>query len=269
MEKGVVQALHFQIESDVGRRDPAQGRRPVHGPVQFHRLRGQRLEPGEQLVPQRLEQIVPGGEVEIEGSLGRPGLSDDILDPDAIGAPPDLINVAGQNWGLTAISPTALAALKRFALVARAIKVSPLSTVATAAVREAADGAEFQAEVERETGLRLHVIDGEEEARLSAQGVLLGWPEAEGVICDIGGSSMELAEVGGGKVGKRLSTPLGPFRLQGIAGGSKGMRRYLRQALTEAAGSIARDSVSSTPISSLTRIRSHIARFSVWSGCDG
>ena len=132
----------------------------------------------------------------------------------------------------------ALAALKRFALVARAIKVSPLSTVATAAVREAADGAEFQAEVERETGLRLHVIDGEEEARLSAQGVLLGWPEAEGVICDIGGSSMELAEVGGGKVGKRLSTPLGPFRLQGIAGGSKGMRRYLRQALTEAAGKL-------------------------------
>ena len=31
-------------------------------------------------------------------------------------------------------------------------------------------------------------IDGEEEARLSAQGVLLGWPGAYGMVCDIGGS---------------------------------------------------------------------------------
>jgi exopolyphosphatase/guanosine-5'-triphosphate,3'-diphosphate pyrophosphatase len=129
----------------------------------------------------------------------------------------------------------ALAAMKRFALIARAMKVAPLLTVATAAVREAEDGAEFQAEVEGATGLRLRVIDGEEEARLSAQGVLLGWPEADGIICDIGGSSMELAEVGGGKVGRRLSTPLGPFRLQGLEGGRKGLRKHVHEALEQAA----------------------------------
>ncbi len=128
----------------------------------------------------------------------------------------------------------AIAALRRFAALAKALKVAPLTTVATAAVREAEDGPEFQLEAEAETGLKFRVIDGEEEARLSAQGVLLGWPEAEGIICDIGGSSMELAEVGGGKVGRRLSTPLGPFRLQGIEGGKKGLKTHIRDVLSKA-----------------------------------
>ena len=43
--------------------------------------------------------------------------------------------------------------------------------------------------------MKVWVIDGEEEARLSAQGVLLGWPGAYGLVSDIGGSSMELAEL--------------------------------------------------------------------------
>ena len=74
----------------------------------------------------------------------------------------------------------ALAALRRFALLAEGMDIAPLTVVATAAMREAEDGPEFQAEVLRETGLRLWVIDGDEEARLSAQGVLLGWPDAQG-----------------------------------------------------------------------------------------
>ncbi|MDM7459218.1 MAG: Ppx/GppA family phosphatase [Paracoccus sp. (in: a-proteobacteria)] len=113
----------------------------------------------------------------------------------------------------------ALSALRRFAALARGMEIEPLSCVATAAVREAEDGPAFQERVEGETGLRLHVVDGREEARLSAQGVLLGWPEARGLVCDIGGNSMELAEVGEGKVGRRATSPLGPFRLQQIAKG--------------------------------------------------
>ncbi|MFN3525433.1 MAG: Ppx/GppA family phosphatase [Paracoccus sp. (in: a-proteobacteria)] len=108
------------------------------------------------------------------------------------------------------------AALRRFAALARSMNIEPLTCVATAAVREAEDGPAFQTRVERETGLRLHVIDGAEEARLSAQGVLLGWPEARGLVCDIGGNSMELAEVGEGKVGRRATSQLGPFRLQQV-----------------------------------------------------
>lgn len=125
----------------------------------------------------------------------------------------------------------ALATLKRFALLARGMKLTNLTMVATAAMREAEDGQEFRAEIERETGLRMRVIDGSEEARLSAQGVLTGWPDAEGLVCDIGGNSMELAVIGGGSVSRAVTSGLGPFRLQQIPGGKKGLRQHIAQVL--------------------------------------
>ena len=125
----------------------------------------------------------------------------------------------------------ALAALSRFALLAEGMELQSLTAVATAAVREAADGPEFCAEVLAQTGINLQVIDGQEEARLTAQGVLLGWPEAQGLVSDIGGGSMELAEVGAGGVGRRVSTALGPFRLQQLPGGKKGLKRHIAQVL--------------------------------------
>lgn len=132
----------------------------------------------------------------------------------------------------------ALAALKRFALLAEGMGISPLTVVATAATREASDGPDFQAEVLRETGLKLWVIDGDEEARLSAQGVLLGWPDARGVVCDIGGNSMELARIGDGKVGRRVSTPLGPFRLQQAAPTPDKRRAHIDRILKDAQAQI-------------------------------
>ena len=128
----------------------------------------------------------------------------------------------------------ALAALSRFSLLAKGMGIARLSVVATAAVREAEDGPAFAAEVLEKTGLRLHVIDGAEEARLSAQGVLLGWPEADGIVCDIGGNSMEFAILKDGKVGRRVSTQLGPFRLQQVEGGVEARRRHIRKVLSEA-----------------------------------
>ncbi|MBA3908913.1 MAG: exopolyphosphatase [Rhodobacter sp.] len=128
----------------------------------------------------------------------------------------------------------ALSALRRFALLAEGMAINPLTVVATAAMREATDGPEFQAEVLRETGLKLHVIDGDEEARLSAQGVLLGWPDAKGIVCDIGGNSMELARISDGKVGKRVSTPLGPFRLLQVSSDQKERRAHIAKVLKDA-----------------------------------
>ncbi|SEC44256.1 Ppx/GppA family phosphatase [Rhodobacter sp. 24-YEA-8] len=127
----------------------------------------------------------------------------------------------------------ALKALKRFALLAKGMEIGPLTVVATAATREAKDGPEFQADVLRETGLKLHVVDGPEEARLSAQGVLLGWPDAKGLVCDIGGNSMELARIGDGKVGKRVSTQLGPFRLLQLEGGVKKREAHIDRVLKD------------------------------------
>ncbi len=122
----------------------------------------------------------------------------------------------------------ALRAIARFAALADGMGIAPLTAVATAAVREATDGADFQAEVLRETGVRLWVIDGREEARLSAQGVLLGWPGSFGLVCDIGGASMELADLADGKVGQRVTSPLGPLKLREIKGGRKAVKTYIK-----------------------------------------
>ena len=127
----------------------------------------------------------------------------------------------------------ALSAMRRFAALARAMDVSPLLAVATAAVRDAEDGPEFRAEAEAAAGLHLHVIDGPDEARLSAQGVLLGWPEAQGLVCDIGGSSLELAELTGGGVGHCMTSALGPLKLQGMKGGKKALAKTIAARVAE------------------------------------
>jgi len=112
----------------------------------------------------------------------------------------------------------ALSALRRFVALSRVMKITQMSGVATAAVREAEDGTDFVAQVSAETGLKLHVASGEEEAQLAAKGVLLGWPQATGMVCDIGGASMELARVDHGIIGVRGTSPLGPLRLAHAGG---------------------------------------------------
>ena len=135
----------------------------------------------------------------------------------------------------------ARAALVRFAILAKGMGIDPLTVVATAAMREAEDGPAFRAQIEAETGLKVQVIDGAEEARLSAQGVLLGWPEAEGLVCDIGGNSMELAEVRDGRVGRRVTSALGPFRLQQVKGGRAELAAHIKAVMEDLADQIGRD----------------------------
>ncbi|MEO1501946.1 MAG: Ppx/GppA family phosphatase [Pseudomonadota bacterium] len=125
----------------------------------------------------------------------------------------------------------ALAAIKRFQKLGETIGTGPLTAIATAAMREAEDGEEFRQQILEETGLPVMVIDGHEEARLAAQGVLLGWPASYGLVCDIGGSSMELAEINGGEVGKRMTSPLGPFNLREIKGGRKARNAHIKSTI--------------------------------------
>ncbi len=127
----------------------------------------------------------------------------------------------------------ALAALKRFQLLAEGLLPDPLTVVATAAVRDANDGPDFCEQVLRETGLKITVISGKEEARLSAQGVLLGWPNTSGMICDIGGSSMELAELRDGQVGTCVTSNLGPLKLKEIKGGRKGRVAHISSVIKD------------------------------------
>ena len=91
----------------------------------------------------------------------------------------------------------ALAALRRFALLAKGMEINPFTVVATAATREAEDGPEFVARIERRTGIAITVISGAEEARLSGLGVLSGSPGATGVMGDLGGGSFPLSPTAG------------------------------------------------------------------------
>jgi exopolyphosphatase/guanosine-5'-triphosphate,3'-diphosphate pyrophosphatase len=110
----------------------------------------------------------------------------------------------------------AVTALRRFAALAEAMEVESLRTVATAAVREASNGADFIARVANECGLEIEIISGEAEARGAALGVLSGIPDAEGVVGDLGGGSLELIRIANGEPGDRISLPIGSLRLDAV-----------------------------------------------------
>lgn len=107
----------------------------------------------------------------------------------------------------------AFRALGRFVPLAHAMGVDRLALVATAAVREAADGPAFAAEIERRFGHPVDVIDGAKEARLAAVGVLSGVPDADGILGDLGGGSLDLVALEKGAFGRSATLPLGHLRL--------------------------------------------------------
>src|SRR3546814_9652772 len=80
----------------------------------------------------------------------------------------------------------ALTNLPRFAAVARGMGAQRIEAFATAAAREAADGPQFLAEVEARAGFPIRLLSGDEEARLSALGVVAGIPDADGLVGDLG-----------------------------------------------------------------------------------
>jgi exopolyphosphatase / guanosine-5'-triphosphate,3'-diphosphate pyrophosphatase len=126
----------------------------------------------------------------------------------------------------------ALRNLARFRHLADAMGLARLDVIATAAVRDAADGAEFVERVRRECGLNITVISGEEEARLSALGVLSGTPSAHGVMGDLGGGSLELVGIDNHAICEMATTPLGSLRLMGGEGDRAAMTEEIDRHLT-------------------------------------
>lgn len=127
-----------------------------------------------------------------------------------------------------------LATLLRYKTMADAMGVSWLDVVATAAVRDARNGREFVALVERETGFTVRILSGADEAELSAEGVISAFPEADGFVGDLGGGSLELVDVRRGSVGDRTTLPLGPLRLLDAAQGNlRRGRNMVQRALKQ------------------------------------
>jgi exopolyphosphatase/guanosine-5'-triphosphate,3'-diphosphate pyrophosphatase len=112
----------------------------------------------------------------------------------------------------------ALDNLGRFVTLADVMGAERIDLLATAAVRDAANGPDFVRKAEKVCRRRIRVLSGEEEARLSAMGVLMGMPQATGVMGDLGGGSLELVAIERGRLGAHATLPLGPLRLAEAAG---------------------------------------------------
>jgi exopolyphosphatase / guanosine-5'-triphosphate,3'-diphosphate pyrophosphatase len=124
-------------------------------------------------------------------------------------------------------------ALARFAGLAREMKADRVRTVATAAVRDASNGADLIGLAER-SGLTVELLSGEQEATASGMGVLSGIPDADGIVGDLGGGSLELVRVVAGAITDRVSFPLGVLRLQALRDGTGRLSRTVARMLAEA-----------------------------------
>lgn len=128
-----------------------------------------------------------------------------------------------------------VAALVRFSCLATAMEVSDLRCIATAAVREAENGQILVRRAKEEADMDVEVLSGEEEGRAAAFGVLSAIPDADGIVADLGGGSLELAHVKDGAVQEVVSLPLGVLRLSSIRQkGKTTLRKYVAKALKDA-----------------------------------
>lgn len=112
----------------------------------------------------------------------------------------------------------ALSTLRRFAILLKKMSVRKYRVVATSAVRDALNGPDFVEKVRRECRLKVEVIAGEEEGRLSGYGVLCAMPHAQGIVGDLGGGSLELVHIDDGRVFEKCTMPIGPLRFQNTEG---------------------------------------------------
>jgi exopolyphosphatase/guanosine-5'-triphosphate,3'-diphosphate pyrophosphatase len=128
----------------------------------------------------------------------------------------------------------ALTVLRRYHALASAMHADPFAILATAAVRDAANGPAFVRQVEEALpGVRVQILTGEQEAHLSANGLLCGIPNADGILADIGGGSMELVHLAAGQLRAARTLPLGVLRLSDSAGADPIRARAIAEAALE------------------------------------
>jgi exopolyphosphatase/guanosine-5'-triphosphate,3'-diphosphate pyrophosphatase len=127
----------------------------------------------------------------------RPDLSFEVIDREK-----DMVRLGAGGLDGRNLTPSAMSAalqtLNKFRRLAESNKVDEIVASATSATREAENGGDFIAEVARQTGIRIRVISGTEEARLIHL--------AAGYGVDIGGSTAVVVDIGGGSVEITLGT---------------------------------------------------------------
>ncbi|WP_171172499.1 Ppx/GppA phosphatase family protein [Ruegeria sp. HKCCA0370] len=115
----------------------------------------------------------------------------------------------------------ALHAITRFKAITEAMGVTRVDILATEAMRKAKNGSELVAKIRDLTGVEPKLLSGDEEATYAAFGVISGFFQPRGLIGDIGGGSLEIAEILGDRVGERkVSMPLGALPVRAMMGQS-------------------------------------------------
>src|SRR5438445_12749770 len=122
--------------------------------------------------------------------------------------------LAGHRRGLlprAAVDQT-LKAVSRFLAEVRQGSSPRVLAVATAAIRDAPNADRLLASLRRDEGVKVRTLSGPEEARLGAAAVLWRRPLDRGAIVDLGGGSLQLTRVRGGRIARVASGPLGAVR---------------------------------------------------------
>ncbi|MBO0750208.1 MAG: Ppx/GppA family phosphatase, partial [Porphyrobacter sp.] len=133
----------------------------------------------------------------------------------------------------------ALAGLRRFHVLLQSLGVSQVTVVATAAARDAENGAEFLERV-RQIGFAPRLLSGEEEAVAAAAGVIAAFPDAHGVVADLGGGSLELVCVEDGQAHQGVSLPFGTLRLDSLRKkGSRSFKGFVHKAFANVGWAVA------------------------------
>ncbi|MGI8400064.1 MAG: HD domain-containing protein [Gemmatimonadaceae bacterium] len=145
-----------------------------------------------------------------------------------------------KNGSLSEIAiQNALSTLSRMATLSNQLGVKRTEVIATSAVREASNGDDFLKLVRAETGLKVKILRGEDEARLSFRSALAHFDLGVGraVVMDIGGGSLELALSADGLVERLISLPLGAIRVTeeylAAPARKKGMRKLRKHVRSE------------------------------------
>lgn len=163
----------------------------------------------------------------------------------------------------------AMTAFRQFKATASDLRVQRIVAFGTSALRDASNSDVFVKRVERQTGIRVRVISGKEEAHLIALGILANEEDQKGAfaLIDIGGGSTEVSVGKKGAVQNAASFPLGTARIQQLflpsspptADQLVALRNYVRDTITHRSlpenwGKVRRAIGSSGTIRALSRI---------------
>jgi exopolyphosphatase/guanosine-5'-triphosphate,3'-diphosphate pyrophosphatase len=170
-------------------------------------------------------------------------------------------------------------AIKNAIAHSKSVKTEELLPFATSALREANNGAEIIADINKDFEIDLQVLTGEEEARLTflAARRWFGWSSGRLLVIDIGGGSLEIASGIDEAPEVAVTLPLGASRLtkshlQGdpfTAKSVRALRDYIETQLESVLPALVRHEDSDRAIATSKTLRTLARLCGDWYGGNG